>query len=61
MGSMVLHMADDMSKPMQGSSVSATQGQNLMKMTVTALQSVRSKGFSLVLAENGKETAEIGV
>ena len=40
---MVLNVADNLSKAMEGSSVSAIEGRNLMKMTVTALQSVRSE------------------
>ena len=38
---MVLNMADNLSKAMQGSIVSATEGQNFMKMTTKSLQSIR--------------------
>ena len=42
LGRIVLNMADKLSKALQGSSVSASDGQSLMKMTVTTIQSMRS-------------------
>ena len=58
LGSMVLNMADNLSKALQGSSVSGTEGQNLMKMTVTSLQSIRQKSlftcFGRKLKRNGR-------
>jgi len=41
-------MADNLSSTLQGSTVSANEGQSIMKMTITALQSIRSdEAFSL--------------
>ena len=40
---MVLNMADNLSASLQGSSVSTNEGQNLMSMTVTTLESIRSE------------------
>ena len=42
LGRIVLNMADNLSKALQGSSVSASDGQSLMKMTVATIQSIRS-------------------
>ena len=47
LGRIVLNMADNLSKALQGSSVSASDGQSLMKMTVATIQSMRSdKSFT---------------
>ena len=42
LGEIVLNMADNLSKALQGSSVLASDGQSLMKMTVETIQSMRS-------------------
>ena len=42
LGRIVLNMADNLSKALQGSSLSASDGQSLMKMTVATIQSMRS-------------------
>ena len=42
LGRIVLNMADNLSKVLQESSVSASDGQSLMKMTVATIQSMRS-------------------
>ena len=47
LGRIVLNMADSLSKALQGSSVSASDGQSLMKMTVATIRSMRSdKSFT---------------
>ena len=43
LGHMVLNMADNLSAALQGSTVSASEGQNLMSMTITTLESIRSE------------------
>ena len=43
LGRMVLNMADNLSAALQGSTVSASEGQNLMSMTLTTLESIRSE------------------
>lgn len=43
LGRTVLNMADNLSAALQGSTVSATEGQNLMRMTLAALESIRSE------------------
>ena len=43
LGRMVLNMADNLSAALQGSTVSASEGQNLMSMTITTLESIRSE------------------
>lgn len=45
LGRVVLNMADNLSAALQGSTVSASEGQSLMQMTVTTLQSIRSDDF----------------
>ena len=42
LGRKVLNMADNLSKALQGATVSASEGQTLMKMTITALESIRT-------------------
>ena len=42
LGRIVLNMADKLSKALQESSVSVSDGESLMKMTVTTIQSMRS-------------------
>ena len=41
--STVLNMADDLSKVLQASTISATEGQRLSNMTVSTLQIIRSE------------------
>ena len=43
LGRMVLNMADNLSAALQGSTVSASEGQILMSMTLTTLESIRSE------------------
>ncbi len=48
LGQKVLCMADNLSSTLRGSKVSACDGQSVVKMTFTALQTIRSdEGFSL--------------
>ena len=48
LGRIVLNMADNLSNVLQESSVSASDGQSLMKMTVATIQSMRSdESFTL--------------
>ena len=42
LGRIVFNMADNLSKALQGTSVSASDGQNLMKLTVTAYEKLRT-------------------
>ena len=42
LGRKVLNMADNLSKALQGATVSASEGHTLMKMTITALASIRT-------------------
>ena len=45
-------MADNLSTALQGSTVSASEGQSLMRMTITALESIRSGVLRIVLEKN---------
>ena len=40
---MIFNMADNLSKALQGSYISATEGQRLMSMTVKSLQDIRTE------------------
>eukprot|EP00731_Ephydatia_muelleri_P014282 Em0008g2a len=42
-GRIVFSMSDNLSKALQGSSISASEGQSLMKMTLVAFQAIRSE------------------
>lgn len=42
LGRKIFSMADNLSSTLQGSTVSASEGQSVMKMTITALQGIRS-------------------
>ena len=42
-------MADNLSSTLQGSTVSASEGQSVMKMTITALQDIRSDEAFILL------------
>ena len=43
LGRIVFSMSDNLSKALQGSSISASEGQSLMKMTLVAFQAIRSE------------------
>ena len=43
LGRIVFSMSDNLSKVLQGSSISASEGQSLMKMTLVAFQAIRSE------------------
>ena len=62
LGRVVLNMADNLSAALQGSTVSASEGQSLMHMTVTTLQSIRSDdSFTLFWETIEKKRQECGV
>lgn len=62
LGRMVINMADNLSASLQGSSVSASEGQNLMCMTVTTLESVRSEeSFALFWCKTEQRRQQFGV
>ena len=62
LGHMVLNMADNLSASLQGSSVSANEGQNLMSMTVTTLESVRSEdSFTMFWHKTEQRRQQFGV
>lgn len=42
LGHIVCYMADNLSKALQGTSISASDGQSLMKLTVTAYEKIRT-------------------
>ena len=62
LGRMVLNMADNLSASLQGSTVSASEGQHLMSMTVTTLESMRSEeSFALFWRKTEQRRQEFGV
>lgn len=62
LGRMVLNMADNLSAALQGSTVSATDGQSLMRMTVTTLESIRSEeSFTLFWQRTEQRRQQLGV
>ena len=62
LGRMVLNMADNLSASLQGSTVSASEGQHLMSMTVTTLESMRSEeSFAPFWRKTEQRRQEFGV
>jgi hypothetical protein len=62
LGRVVLNMADNLSAALQGSTVSASEGQSLMQMTVTTLQSIRSDdSFAMFWKTVEKKRQQCGV
>ena len=62
LGHMVLNMADILSASLQGSSVSASEGQNLMSMTVSTLEIIRSEeSFTLFWCKTEQRWQQFGV
>ena len=62
LGRIVLNMADNLSAALQGSSVSASDGQRLMSVTVTTLESIRSEeSFTLFWQKTEQRRQQFGI
>ena len=55
LGRIVFSMSDNLSKALQGSSISASDGQSLMKMTLVAFQAIRSEDSLVCFGKQLKE------
>ena len=62
LGRTVLNMADNLSAALQGSTIPTSEGQSLMRMTITALESFRSEeSFELFWHKNEQRRQELDV